>query len=42
MAWLPVSCWLPWRSWGHKAINADETAYWLDGVIPVDLEFKKH
>lgn len=40
MAWLPVSCWLPWRSWGHKAINADETAYWLDDVIPVDLEFK--
>lgn len=40
MAWPPACCSPPWRSWGHKAINADETAYWLDQVIPVDLEFK--
>lgn len=40
MAWPPACCSPPWRSWGHKAINADETAYWLDQVIPADLEFK--
>lgn len=40
MAWPPVCCSPHLRSWGHKAINSDETAYWLDQIIPADLEFR--